>query len=80
MKSQPHPNICVTLYDKEFGVTWECPEGGCKLGLYSMMPPEQDMRCTYERHSACNHPFAQKEAMRSALARVKKMLREQEED
>ena len=80
MKCQPHPNIFVTLYDGTLDVTWECPRGGCKLGLYPMMPPEQDMRCTYEQHSACNLPFAQEEAMRSVLARVKKMLREQEED
>ncbi len=78
-------NITCFLNDGQYSSYYECVTGGrCTLGLFPIMPPEEDDEYTFRDHGACINPHAQQaalEALRKEItAEIKRIELEREED
>lgn len=69
-KEQPYPNITATIYDRAAEITYLCPDGGCKYGLYPVMPRNKtEDPCAYNRHFECLNRHARTAAL-AAMGRA----------
>lgn len=80
MPAKKHTNICVSAYDGELDISYDCigPEK-CKYGLCIVMPPDGTEDCTYSKYGTCHFPSARcaaVENLRNRLTRELKHLKE----
>ena len=76
-------NICVTRYDGDFDVSFECSEKvkkSCKNYLAHEMGGEREEDCTYSEYSTCKNKVAHIDTLESLVDRLNKRRREIEEE
>ena len=72
-------NICITLYDNDFDISFDCSGAlKCKYSFGELMPPEDDEGCAYRQHGSCRYFEAQKAAMESVKRRLAQQIKNAE--
>ena len=52
------PQICATIYDGQFDVSFDCPVL-CAFAICSIMPPDGSEECCYRQNGTCRRILAQ---------------------
>ena len=80
-KATKTTNICATIYEGNFDITFDCVGVEvCRFGLCSEMPPTGREACTFSEHGSCRRAAAQFAALETLRIRVAKELKRIEED
>ena len=80
-KATKTANICANIYESEFQLSFDCVGvEACRFALCPMMPPDGSEECTYREHGSCLCPHAKYAALEALGNRIKKELKQIEED
>lgn len=64
MKTYPHPNVHISLYEGDKDLSFDCP-GRCKFELCANKPPAPEDRCAWEINSSCSLQIARIAALKA---------------
>lgn len=80
-KATKTANICATFYEGAFDVTFDCVGTTvCKFAMCSEMPIDGTEECFFRDHGSCRRPAAQQATLEILINRLKKDLKQLEED
>lgn len=79
-KATKTANVCATLYEGAFDVTFDCVgETVCKFARCEFMPPTGEHECFYREHGSCRSPHAKLAAIDSLKNRLSRETKQIEE-
>jgi hypothetical protein len=80
-KATKTANVVATLYEGTFEITFDCVGTMvCKFAMCSEWPIDGTEECFFRKHGSCRRPAAQQMTMEMLINRLKKELKQLEED
>jgi len=74
-------NASANLYDGVFEVLFDCVGVDvCRYALCEVMPPTAASECCYREHGSCRRSAAQQAALELLMGKIKKELKQFEEE
>jgi hypothetical protein len=80
-KATKTANAVATLYEGAFDITFDCVGTmACQYALCSEMPVDDTEECFFREHGSCRRPAAQQTTLEILISKLKKELKQLEED
>ncbi len=80
-KATKTANICATVYEGNFDITFDCVGVEvCRFALCSMMPPDGSEECIFREHGSCRQSNAKYSSLELLRNRLTKEMKKIDED
>lgn len=80
-KATKSANVNASLYDGEFQIGFDCVGVMvCKFAMCSEMPIDGKEECFFREYGSCRRPAAQQTTLEMLINRLKRELKQLEED
>lgn len=80
-KATKSANACATFYEGAFDLTFDCVgTTECRFAMCSEMPIDGTEECFFREHGSCRRPAAQQTTLEKLINKLKRELKQLEED
>lgn len=80
-KATKTPGVDVSLHEGQMNIYFNCVEAeACQFALCHSMPPDGSEECFFRDHGSCRRTVAQQATLETLISKLKKELKQLEED